>query len=122
MTTQSSPESRRYPRVATPQGIWVSWTLNGKKNTSRVRDLNIGGVFVATPEPPPKGARIGMLFSVQEGEIRTDGLVRNVSGREGVGVEFVDTPQADSLRLKTLVARLLRAQAKAANDPAPPHT
>jgi PilZ domain len=104
-----SKSNRRYPRIATPKGIWVSWLHDASQNVSRVRDLNIGGLFIETKTPPPVGASITLLFSVPEGEIRSSALVRNVTAGEGMGVQFVAMSQEHAVRLQTLFTRLLRS-------------
>jgi PilZ domain len=100
---------RRYQRIATPTGIWVAWQHGKKQEVSRVRDLNVGGMFVTTPTAPPKGATVQILLSVPEGEIKSQAAVRNVTPAEGMGVEFKDMSQHDAARLEKLVTRLLRA-------------
>lgn len=100
---------RRYQRVPTPKGLWVAWQHNNSQNVSRVRDLNVGGLFVATADAPPLGALVQILLSVPEGEIRSQAVVRNVTPGEGMGVEFKDLNAQGADRLEKLVARLLRA-------------
>ena len=110
LTRIKSPKSnRRFPRIPTPKGIWVSWQHDGPQNVSRVRDLNIGGLFIDTPNPPPVGTSITLLFSVPEGEIRSSALVKNITRGEGMGVQFVAMSQEHAVRLQTLFSRLLRS-------------
>ena len=98
---------RRYPRIQTPKGIWVAWQSdNVKQSVSRVSDLNVGGLFISTPDPAPLGSVLTVLLSVPEGEIRGRSTVRSVSA-EGMGVEFTEIANADQARLKALVERLL---------------
>jgi hypothetical protein len=104
-----SKNNRRYPRIPTPKGVWVSWQHEGSQNVSRVRDLNIGGLFIDTKTPPAVGTSITVLFSVPEGEIRSSALVLNVTPGEGMGVQFVAMSQEHSVRLQTLFTRLLRS-------------
>jgi len=104
-----SKNNRRYPRIATPKGVWVSWQHDGAQSVSRVRDLNIGGLFIDTRTPPPVGASITLLFSVPEGEIRSAAVVRNVTPGEGMGVQFMAMSQEHAVRLQTLFTRLLRS-------------
>jgi hypothetical protein len=99
---------RRYDRVPTPTGIWVAWQHNKDQDISRVRDLNVGGLFINTPSPPPEGATIQILLSIPEGEIKSEAVVRNVTPAQGMGVEFKGMSQQDADRLEKLVARLLR--------------
>ncbi|MGC1942166.1 MAG: PilZ domain-containing protein [Candidatus Acidiferrales bacterium] len=109
MPVNHSKSNRRYPRIPTPKNVWVSWQHDGKQNVSRVRDLNVGGLFIDTPNPPPVGTSITLLFSVPEGEIRGSALVRNVTPGEGMGVQFVAMTQEHAVRLQTLFSRLLRS-------------
>jgi PilZ domain len=98
---------RRHARIATPKGIWVAWQDHSQQGVSRVRDLNLGGLFVVTPTPAPRGTVVTLLLSVPEGEIRTRSTVRNVTPGEGMGVEFTDMALQDQTRLQGLIARLL---------------
>jgi hypothetical protein len=104
-----SKSNRRYPRIPTPKGVWVSWQHDGAQSVSRVRDLNIGGLFIDTKTPPAVGTSITLLFSVPEGEIRSSAVVRNVTPGEGMGVQFMAMSQEHAVRLQTLFTRLLRS-------------
>ena len=85
-------KDRRYPRIATPHGVWVAWhDSRNQRNVSRVRDLNVGGMFIVTPTPMLIGASIAVLMSVPEGEIRSTALVRNMVPNEGMGVQLIET-------------------------------
>ena len=66
----------------------MSWQTTGASTVSRVRDLSIGGVFVATPAPPPIGTTVKLLFVLPEGEVRIEGIVRYAESKKGMGVEF----------------------------------
>jgi Tfp pilus assembly protein PilZ len=101
---------RRYPRIATPKGVWVAWqdgSQQGQQNVSRVRDLNVGGLLIATPNPLPLGTEITLLLSVPEGEIKCRAVVRNIVPNEGMGVQFRELREQDTARLQNLVTRLL---------------
>ncbi|HXY79403.1 MAG TPA: PilZ domain-containing protein [Candidatus Bathyarchaeia archaeon] len=109
MPKDSGKSNRRFERIATPKGLWVAWQHNTNQNVSRVRDLNVGGLFIATPTPTPQGVTLTVLLSVPEGEIRSQALVRNVTPGEGMGIEFKDISAQDADRLQRLIARLLRS-------------
>jgi len=113
MTIERSKSDRRYERIATPKGVWVAWQDGKQQNVSRVRDLNVGGLFIATPTPLALGSTVTLLLSVPEGEIRSRAVVRNVIPGEGMGVQFTELSQQDTIRVEKLVARLLRAESKA---------
>jgi len=112
MAINSKESLRRFPRIATPHGLWVAWTREGitgaEQTVSRVRDLNVGGLYILTNQPLPTGERVSVLFSVAEGEIRGSATVRNQVPGDGMGVEFVDMSEESNARLETLVARLLK--------------
>lgn len=113
MSTQGSRHDRRHQRVTTPKGVWVAWQNDKQQNVSRVRDLNAGGMFIATPTPLPQGTVLPVLMSVPEGEIRGKVTVRNLVPGEGMGVQFTEINAENQARLERLVARLLMAESNA---------
>jgi len=122
MAREGSKADRRHQRVATPKGVWVAWQNDKQQNVSRVRDLNIGGMFIATPTPLPLGTVLPVLMSVPEGEIRAKATVRNLVSGEGMGVQFTEVTLENQTRLEKLVARLLMTESNGSatsNPPAP---
>jgi hypothetical protein len=107
MVKEKSKADRRQQRVPTPKGVWVAWQNGKQQYVSRVRDLNVGGLFIATPAPLALGSAVTLLLSVPEGEIRSRATVRNLIPGEGMGVEFTEISQQDQSRLERLVTRLL---------------
>jgi hypothetical protein len=107
---QKSSADRRFQRVSTPQGIWVSWGVRAAKTVSRVRDLNQGGMFVSTPNPEPVGTVVAILLVASEGEIRGHGTVRNTVPREGMGIEITAMGAQEAARFRELLKRLLAKQ------------
>jgi PilZ domain len=108
---------RKYTRIQTPKGVWVAWQREGhQQGVSRVGDLNLGGLFIATPSPAPLGTVLTVLLSVPEGEIRGRSTVRNATP-EGMGVEFTEIAQADQARLQALITRLLAANPDLSTEP-----
>jgi len=83
MAKEKTKADRRHQRIATPKGVWVAWQDGKQQNVSRVRDLNLGGLFIATPTPLALGSTVTILLSVPEGEIRGRATVRNIVPREG---------------------------------------
>jgi len=106
MTSTRTRENRRSPRTEVSKGIWVSWQTTGASTVSRVRDLSIGGVFVSTHAPPAVGATVKLLFSLPEGEVRVEGIVRYADTKKGMGVEFTRVGTADGARLREVLRRL----------------
>lgn len=103
---QSIPSRRRYPRVEKPHGIWVYWNCKGREDTSRVRDVSTGGLFVETEEVRDVDATIRLDFLVQEGQIRTEAVVRHVKPGSGLGLKFTALAEEDGPRLTALITRL----------------
>jgi hypothetical protein len=110
MSGDAAKSNRRYPRIATPKGVWVAWqdgSQQSQQSVSRVRDLNVGGLFIATANPAALGTVVTLLLSVPEGEIRSRAVVRNMVAGEGMGVQFTEMREQDAARLQSLITRLL---------------
>ena len=105
-TKRQGPENRRDPRVEISKGVWVAWRTGGAPVVSRVRDLSAGGAFISTHAPLSKGSPIQLLFSLPEGEMRIEGVVRYSNTGKGMGVEFTRMGIADKARLLELIRRL----------------
>jgi hypothetical protein len=116
MKKDGTKADRLHRRVATPKGVWVAWQNEKHQNVSRVRDLNVGGMFIATPTPLPLGTVLPVLLSVPEGEIRGRTTVRNVIPAEGMGVQFTEVTAENQARLDRLVARLLMAESNTPSE------
>ena len=113
---QSIPSRRHYPRVETPDGVWVYWNCKGREDTSQVRDLSMGGLFVESEEARDVDATIRLDFLVQEGQIRAEAVVRHVKPGRGLGLKFTALTEEDGPRLTALVTRL-RSLSRSGSDP-----
>ena len=85
--------------------VWVYWCFKGREETSRVRDLSLGGLFVETTKSTAVGASVKLDFLVQEGRIGAEAVVRHVKSG-GLGLKFSAMGNEDQKRLRTLIARL----------------
>jgi hypothetical protein len=103
---QSIPSRRHYPRVETPHEVWVYWNCKGREDTSRVRDLSMGGLFVETEEARDVDTKVRLDFLVQEGQIRAEAVVRHVKPGSGLGLRFTALTAEDGPRLTALMTRL----------------
>ena len=104
---QTPSYSRRHTfRVETSDGVWVYWRCNGVDDVSRLRDLSLGGLFIATPNPRPVGMKAKVDFLVQEGQIRAEAVVRHVKPGNGLGLKFAAVTEQDWGHLATLLTRL----------------
>jgi len=102
----SIPSRRHYSRVETPHEVWVYWNCKGRADTSRVRDLSMGGLFVETEKAREVDATIRLDFLVQEGQIRAEAVVRHAKPGSGLGLKFTALTEEDGPRLTALVTRL----------------
>ncbi len=93
-------------RVATPEGVWVYWRCNGMDNVSRVRDLSVGGLFIDTAVTRPLGEKAKLDFLVQEGQIRTEAVVRHIRPSGGLGLKFTAITEEDCPHLIALKSRV----------------
>jgi len=111
---QSIPSRRHFPRVEKAHGVWVYWNCKGLEDTSRVRDLSPGGLFVETEEVRDVGATIRLDFLVQEGQIRAKAVVRHVKPGSRLGLKLSALAEEDGPRLTALMTRLRPVSAGAA--------
>ena len=106
LTGPNIPSRRHYPRVETPDEVWVYWKCEALEDTSPVRDLSMGGLFVETEKASDVDATIRLDFLVQEGQIRAEALVRHVKPGSGLGLKFSALTEEDGPRLTALMTRL----------------
>jgi hypothetical protein len=97
---------RRFARVALPKGMLVAWKHSGGRGVSRVATLGLGGLFIATPDPPPAGSVVKLVFDVPGGEVRARATVKNVKAGQGMAVAFIEMGYADRARLDQLLKKL----------------
>ena len=77
----------------------VAWEHSGGRKVSRVRVLALGGLFILTPEPPPVGEVIRLIFEVPNGEVRARAMIRDSQRGKGMGIEFTAMSQEARARL-----------------------
>ena len=104
---------RHHKRVETPQGVWAIWHCGRTEDTSRVKDLSVGGLFIETRKVCPIGATVELHFLVQDGEIRANATVRYVKAGSGLGLQFKTVRGEDQARFATMVKRLMQAESPA---------
>ena len=107
MLRQTTSFSRRFKsRIETFGGVWVYWRCGGGDDTSRVRNLSVGGLFIETRKPAAVGAKARLEFLVQEGQIKADAVVRHVQAGRGLGLKFTALSNGDRPHLAALMNRL----------------
>ena len=103
---QRPPPSRRMTSRVGARNVWAYWSCNGHDDVTRVLDLSLAGLFIATSGHWPLGAPGKIDFLVQEGQIRAEVVVRHVESDKGLGLKFSAIPQADRPHLAALLTRL----------------
>jgi hypothetical protein len=101
-------KSRRYTRVELPKGMLVAWEHYGIRKVSRVQVLALGGLFIATPAPPPVGDVIQLIFEVPGGDVRARAMIRDSQPGKGMGIEFTGMNPEARARLNQLMKVLSR--------------
>jgi hypothetical protein len=104
-----SKKARRYERVPLPKGMLVAWEHSGIRKVSPISVLALGGLFITTPEPPPAGDVIKLVFEIPGGDVRARALVCDSRPGQGMGIEFTAMAQDSRARLNRLMKVLTRA-------------
>jgi PilZ domain len=107
MTEDTRQATRRYERILLPKGMTVAWYGGGQQQTSRVKTLGMGGVFICGGTLRV-GEELKLVFEVPGGTILADAVVRNNVVGEGMGVEFTKMSDESRALLEDLLRRLLR--------------
>jgi hypothetical protein len=102
----SNKKVRNYLRVRLPKGTLVAWEHLGERKVSSVSVLGLGGLFISTPEPPPTGDFIKVIFEIPGGDVRARALVCDSQLGKGMGIQFVSMAQDARARLNRLVNAL----------------
>jgi PilZ domain len=102
----SSPSRRLSSRVEATTEVWVYWECNHRKDVSRVRNVGLGGLFLETQRPLPKGLKTKLHFLVNEGQIRAEAAIQHVTPGKGLGLRFTAVHQQDRAPLAALLTRL----------------
>ena len=109
------PQSVLYSRRVTPRAeaadrVYAFWYCNGRGDLSRVRNINLGGIFIETSLLKDLGASVELYFLVSEGQIRAKAVVRHTEPGHGLGLKLTAINDQDRLRFGALMKRLYSAQ------------
>jgi PilZ domain len=99
---------RQHKRVDNPESVWVYWRCGRSEDTSRIRDISIGGVFVETKKTLPIDADVELNFLVEDGGILAKGAVRFVLPGVGVGLQFKNVRTEDQPHFEAMMKRILQ--------------
>ncbi len=84
------------------------WRCGRTEDTSRVKDLSVGGLFIETSKVCPVDATVELHFLVEDGEIRANAIVRYVKAGNGIGLQFKTVRSEDQARFSTMMKRLIQ--------------
>lgn len=101
---------RHHKRIETPEGVCAIWRCGRTEDTSRVKDLSVGGVFIETMKVCPVGATVELHFLVEDGEIRVSATVRYIKAGSGLGLQFKTVRSEDQVRFATMIKRLIQSR------------
>ena len=103
--------SRRVtPRVDADDAVYAFWYCNGQGDLSRVRNLNLGGIFIETSVRKDAGTPVELHFLVSEGQIRAKAAVCRAEPGHGLGLKFTSLNDQDRLHFGALMRRLYSAR------------
>jgi Tfp pilus assembly protein PilZ len=88
-----------------PESVWAFWSSGARCDTSVVRNLSAGGVFLQTRMLVELGAKAAIHFLVQEGHIQVEARVRHITPGLGLGLQFTAVEDADRPRMNSLLER-----------------
>ena len=83
------------------------------EDTSRVRDLSVGGLFVETNKMCPVNSTVELHFLVQDGEIKATANVQFAQSGNGLGLKFKNVPNKDQAKFAAMIKRLTHQHADA---------
>ena len=96
----TQPERRRFPRYPFQSDVQIQWGF--ETLSALVTDVSLGGMFIATNNPLWVGA--SFTARIQLGEpLPLNCVVRRVLPGKGMGVLFVDVPDAVRAQLESLI-------------------
>ena len=100
--------SRRH--VETPQGVWVLWKCGRTEDTSKVKDLRVGGLFIETSKACPVDATVELHFLVLHKKVRATATVRYILPGKGLGLQFKGIRHEDQARFSAMIKRVFQPQ------------
>jgi hypothetical protein len=86
----------------------VAWEHAGIRKVSSVSVLAVGGLFIATPQPPPVGDFIKLVLEIPGGEVRARALVCDSKPGVGMGIEFKSMEHDSRARLNEVIKLLTK--------------
>ena len=106
--TDTSMKPRRYPRIESHHVLLLSEPGDAERDAfARTRELGQGGCCFAVDEAPPVGSLVKLSIALADRIVETTSRVawiREVDGRQEVGVEFSQIDPVDRAAIEALAA------------------
>jgi PilZ domain len=97
----------KHKRIDDPRGVWVYWRCGRSEDTSHVRDISVGGIFIETQKRLPIDATVELNFLVEDGSIVVKAAVRYVLPGVGVGLQFENIRTEDQPHFVAMMKRII---------------
>ena len=82
----------------------MAWEYAGERKVSPISVLGLGGLFISTPDPPPVGNYVKLVFEIPGGDVRGRARVCDSRPGKGMGIQFITMGQEARARLNRLIA------------------
>jgi len=105
---QAVHSRRQHKRVENPQAVWVYWRCGRNEDTSRVRNMSVGGVFIETKKTLPIDATVELNFLVEDGGIIAKAAVRFVLPGVGLGLQFKNVSAEHQPQFANMMKRVMQ--------------
>jgi len=88
----------------------VLWKCGRTEDTSKVKDVSVGGLFIETSKLCPIDATVELHFLVEDGEVRASATVKYVLPGVGFGLQFKSIRNEDQANFSTMIKRILQSR------------
>jgi len=92
-------ERREYSRYLVGLAIEIKEVSNSFHLRSTTTDVSLGGCYVGTIYPLAVGSQIHFTMRVADENVKGRGSVQTCHPGVGMGIQFIDLPSEDRLRL-----------------------
>ena len=112
MTDKANDHTDRRDSERIPAEMWVEQSTSREVYFQRGSNLSTGGIYLEHTIPMPRGTEIRLVFTLpgEDEPLEVKGVIVNIGesvNELGMGVKFVDLPQAARLRIEAFILRTL---------------
>lgn len=103
-------DRRAFPRFKSANSAELYPNNQPTPIRTRTADLSLGGCFVEMPNPLAKGTHLRIALWLKETKVWANAKVVTSTPGFGIGVQFVDMPEADRNALRQFLQDITRLQ------------